>query len=277
MSISKFEKFILISGTILAILSGFASSYLSSRDSAIMVTLITEVLTISFTVLSIVTGLRENLIKSVKESSELLQATEKLSIFEDRQFKEKYIELYRELIELSKGKYTINLRSDIYMDNIKSLDMLKPNEIFRATVPVSASDYKGQLSDEYFQYYIEKQIEMAQKGVKIIRLYLFPNKEISESVEIKNHLDRLVDNKIEIRILIRDEHLPISRKHVELFDSDFLVFGEKKVSIGQLGIKDNVVVSTQINIDPNLVKKYTDNFQILYDISKIYQKSPENR
>lgn len=43
------------------------------------------------------------------------------------------------------------------------------------------------------------------------------------------------------------------------------------MSIGQLGIKDNVVVSTQINADQNLVKKYTDNFQILYNISKEYK------
>lgn len=228
MPISKFEKLVLVSGTIISILAGVSSGIYASPSTGIMVVLLTEGVTISLTVLLIASGMRENLLASIKESTQLLQATEKLSNFEDRQFKERYLELYRELIELSKGIYNISLRSDIYMDNIKSLDALEPGDIFRATVPVSATDHKGQLVDEYFQYYIEKQIEMAKKGVKIIRMYIFPNKEISESVEIKNHLSRLTDNNIEVRVLIRDDNLPLSRKHVELFDSDFLVFGEKK-------------------------------------------------
>jgi len=125
MPFSKFEKIVLIAGTIISILIGVTSGIYTTPSTGTLVTLLTECLTISLTVLLIVSGMRENILTSIKESTELLQVSEKLSIIEDNQFKEKYHELYRELLELSKGRYTINLRSDIYMDNIKSLDELQ--------------------------------------------------------------------------------------------------------------------------------------------------------
>ncbi|MCP4348242.1 MAG: hypothetical protein GY795_22365 [Desulfobacterales bacterium] len=72
------------------------------------------------------------------------------------------------------------------------------------------------------------------------------------------------------------EKLLLSRKYAELFNSDFVIFGEKKVGIGQLGTEngiDNVVVKSDIYIDQDLVKQYIHNFNMLCDISKIYERS----
>ncbi len=116
---------------------------------------------------------------------------------------------------------------------------------------------------------------MAKKGIKIIRLYIFPNNDIYEHPEITGHLDFLSENNIEVRVIVMGEQ-PLSRKHVELLNSDFVIFGEKKVGIGQLGTEngiDNVVVKSDICISQDLVKDYLNKFKLLCDISRIYEKS----
>jgi hypothetical protein len=266
------EKNTALVGTILAILIGLGSEILFNvgGDIAILIGFSVEIICLLIQMIVDLEKMEGRIVERIVNSSELSQAIHRLSLVEDKQFSEKYRELYKKLIRLSQGSYTVRLRSDIYLENTNALDLLEPNETFRATVPVSASDVVGQLSDEYFGYYLSKQIEIAQKGVRVIRIYIFPNEAIFDAPEVKKHLDRLIENQIEVRVLFKS--MPVSHRLAELFESDFLIFGKRKVSVGQLGTADSVVISTQFSIAPETVEKYLQNFKTLYDISESYPR-----
>lgn len=123
-----------------------------------------------------------------------------------------------------------------------------PNEPQNAINHISESNYTAS---------IEAHLSAVKRGVVAIRIYLFDERRSFDQDTIKNHLVELANGGLKILILFRDEgHNPIN-------EDDFLVFGNKKVSVGKLNQTSKIVYSSIVYYNPSKVIEYIMKYDTL--------------
>lgn len=119
---------------------------------------------------------------------------------------------------------------------------------------------KSQIEDLHFNASISEHIRAANRGVEVTRIYLFKNRDFLESDEIKSHLVRADQEKMVVRILIRDK---VSLRG----ELDFLIFADRKVSVGTLDIDSGLCNGARVMTDPDTVQKYINDYQTCLRVS----------
>lgn len=170
----------------------------------------------------------------------------------DKFYLQRYDELKQEMDELANGTYRIRTLNDLYLDDIRSINELRKGEHLLSTCPVSTVSKTAaadQLSDPHYKASMEAHRSASMRGVRVTRIYLFRSEDFAIYEPIMSHLVELVQSKMEILILLRDE-----AKREGPFD--FLVFGDRKVSVGEVNPDTGVVSSARVHSDPEIVKSY---------------------
>ena len=199
----------------------------------------------------------------IDKISDIQTEREILAKSDDEFLVSRYRELKEELRQLAIGRYRLSSLAEVYQDNIRSMRALSKGERLLSTCPVSTvstEDAIKQINNPHHKASIQEHIAAARRDVQVVRIYLFRNRGFFEVPEIKQHLLELARNGLDIRVIFRDE--------VELYTPiDFLVFGERKVSIGIINPDSGMCVGSQIEADPEAIKRSIRDYGVLERVS----------
>nr|WP_042195575.1 hypothetical protein [Kibdelosporangium sp. MJ126-NF4]CEL22094.1 hypothetical protein [Kibdelosporangium sp. MJ126-NF4]CTQ92875.1 hypothetical protein [Kibdelosporangium sp. MJ126-NF4] len=168
---------------------------------------------------------------------------------------DRYNELRKELDELSAGKYRIRTIDEVFEDDVRSINELHKGEILRSTCPismVSAQEARAQIADLRYLASVKAHIAAAQRGVEVTRVYLFRDLDAFGDDEIIQHL-KMLDTKLRVRIVLHST--------ARLRDGfDYLVFGTRRVSIGDIGGTTGTVQAATIESNRDVVERYIEKY-----------------
>lgn len=260
------EVFTLIAGVVLS-LGGALVTFIWPQSDAVNIALLTALIGISISV-----GLGQRV-----ATSELMEAVEKngrdVEILRrimrrgktDEMIIERYERLRQEIADLAEGRYYIRSLPALYIDNIRQMRILHRGERLLSTCPVTIVSLElaeQQLRDVHYLASMEAHEAAANRGVKVTRIYLFKNREFLELGSIRSHIEELQKSRMEVRVCFRDE------AKIE-GDYDFLVFGERKVSVGSVDPDTGMVSGAVVYSDPSIVGSYIRQYEQLRILSSL--------
>ncbi len=198
------------------------------------------------------------------EAVELLGLARSVEAKGDEILSKKLKFLMGELRALAQGRYELRRLEDVYLDDAESIGLLHRGEVLRSTCPVSRNDPVAQFKQRFYVMAMEAHTKAKRRGVDVERVYLFHDRTGYDIPDVQKHLSDLVMDGLDVRIILRDD--PAFAK-VEGLYSDFVVFGERKVSIGKIEGEDGTVTGASIYSDPLLVTKHISDFGVFLSIS----------
>ncbi len=163
----------------------------------------------------------------------------------------RYTELRKEIEELVAGTYRLKSIDEVFEDDVRSIDELRAGEVLGSTCPistVSAKRAREQIADLRYLASIQAHIAAAQRGVDVTRIYLFRDIAAFGDDAIVAHLKDLA-GKLRIEIILHSE----ARLREEF---DYLVFGDRRVSVGVVGGDTGTVQAAIVHSDRDTVKRY---------------------
>jgi hypothetical protein len=249
-----FRALIWLFGVAVALSVGIIS-YLRPEDKAVADPLIIGTVLIT---LGLVCEMRLKLYEvehAALHSSSQAEKTNKILMYSrtDTSFSQKYDELTRALNDLSNGNYDIKSLSELRDDDICSIELLCKDEELRSTCPISAESKEEvieHISDQHYKASITSHIDAARRGVHVTRIYYFKRRELFDNTEVKEHLAELAKAKIDVRVVLLDQ---VSPGH----ETDFLVFGKRKVSVGSFD-SHGKISAARVCLAPDEIAKYTN-------------------
>lgn len=268
MNIDREAKIIFISGTIISILSGaFLGIIWKRSDTGTLLAIGIEIVVLILMIYNRLGKINVEICWEVRKSLEILMHSQEIIDKGDQVFVKRYNELLNQIKELSEGRYTIHTSYNVYLDDRENIALLQEGEKLRSTCVISKEDATAQIKDKFYEMSIEQHLKAARNKIDVTRIYVFPDQKTFEMEEIKKDLDRLTNSGLKVRIIFRDD---IKTRGIDQIDLDFLVFDQKKVSVGEIDPKDGTIKKAHIFIEPEIVKKYIRDFDILEGISDEY-------
>ncbi|MEV7551928.1 hypothetical protein AB0N89_20095 [Amycolatopsis sp. NPDC089917] len=167
----------------------------------------------------------------------------------------RYTELRKEIDELVTGTYYLKSIDEVFEDDVRSIDDLRKGEVLRSTCPistVSAKRAREQIADVRYLASIQAHIAAAQRGVDVTRVYLFKDIVAFGDDVMIAHLKDLA-TKIRIEIVLHSE----ARLREEF---DYLVFGDRRVSVGVVGGDTGTVQSAIVHSNRDTVERYIEKY-----------------
>ncbi|AUI61184.1 hypothetical protein [Amycolatopsis sp. BJA-103] len=167
----------------------------------------------------------------------------------------RYTELRKEIEELVVGTYRLKSIDEVFEDDVRSIDELRAGEVLRSTCPistVSAKRAREQIADLRYLASIQAHIAAAQRGVDVTRIYLFRDIAAFGDDVIVAHLKDLA-GKLRIEIILHSE----ARLREEF---DYLVFGDRRVSVGVVGGNTGTVQAATVHSDRDTVERYIEKY-----------------
>ncbi len=180
----------------------------------------------------------------------------------DRFILARYNELRKEMDDLASGTYQLRTIDAVFEDDTRSIDEMTANEVLRSTCPVSTVSVekaRGQIEDARYRASIRSHIAAAQRGVKVTRVYLFRDEGMFTDEVLLDHLKKLNEN-IAVMVLLHDEA-------PQYEDFDYLVFGNRRVSVGVVGGVTGTVQSAVVYSDREKVEDYIERYRRLTGLS----------
>ncbi|WP_459643934.1 hypothetical protein [Kineococcus sp. NUM-3379] len=168
---------------------------------------------------------------------------------------------------LSQGSYRIRTLVETYSDDTRRIERMRGGEVLRSTAPVdtrSPAEALRQFSKPQYQASMRAHEAAARRGVKVHRIYLLRSRSMMTDADVAHHLRDIGrrHRNLEIRVLFRDE------ASLDPDSLDFLVFGDRAVSVGQLDPDTGVVNSAVVHTAPEKVYQYVRRYQMLLDASE---------
>ena len=199
---------------------------------------------------------------SISERSKLQRIIEHSQ--RDVFFSRRFLEVEEEINDLAMGRYQIQSLSALYDNDINSINLLRQGDRLFSTCPISVESREAaleQIGDPSYVGSIDAHLAAVLRGVVVTRIYLFKSYSLFDQAALKDHLMALKNGGIEIRVVLREI------VHVDT-EFDFLVFGERKVSVGVVDPDSGIVRGGRISVDQATVDRYIRDYEQLRRISQ---------
>lgn len=264
---------VFVAGTVVSTAVGIISSvFLNDKATGLTAGLVSETLTTVLVLWVRISEVHESVSREISHVLELSTLYEKVAELEDPLFTEKYNQLRWHLRELSEGRYLMHNLNEVYEDDTRSIELMKKDEVLRSICPLArdTDPVDQQLSNKSYLASIDAHINAAKKGVRVFRIYALPDFELLENEKLRAHLSQLVDADVKVYYIIYGD--PRFRQ-AETIDLDFLIFGDRKVSIGKIDPRSEVVSGAIVVTDKTTVAKYIRDYNTLLRIAEPYAKT----
>ena len=263
----QISKIIFITGTTISILGGWFAGYKLTKEVGLTTGIMLECIALIATLWTRIVESETNLLNKFEEAYDSVKLANRIAATDEPILTELYQEFVLKQKELSEGRYELKTIEAVYEDDRRSIEHLKRNEVLRNICPVAHTpeEIKKQFNHRSYVTVINAHKEASIKGVKVIRIYAFLKRELYENELSQRHLNDLVNNNIECKYVILDDH---SYNQAKQIDTDFAIFGDKKVSIGTLDPATGTVNGARIRSDIETIRKYIREFEMLSRISK---------
>ena len=272
---------IFVTGTVFSIVIGIVFA-LYSKDffESIVVVLAAEIVVMISALYSKVGELHDRLHDHVSEK--LLHMSEKLhdmtllaksadyiSSTQDEIYRERYRNVILELEDLSNGRYQLNSLSEVYDDDIRSMKQLRQRESLDSMCPVqgNSNDALRHFNNKFFMASMEAHYQAAKDGVSVRRIYIFEISETAKQDFVIDHFEKCAQRNCKIHYILLDDERFQDAKDLP---RDFIIFGERKVSVGRVG-QDSRVSGGDVYADQYSVERYRREYERLLRISEPYR------
>lgn len=172
-----------------------------------------------------------------------------------------YSTFKQELDRMTRGTYSLRSLEEVFRDDVASISGLRSGDTLRSTCPMPP-DVQAALAYVKTRNYlatIAAHEQAAARGVTVVRIYEFKDRTVFNDPTINQHICDLAQ-KFQVRALFRSEARIVD-------DWDFLVFGHKKVSVGEIDPDESTPMAAEVHFDPAVVQKYISNYDGLVQIS----------
>lgn len=262
-----FTLIALIVGTMVAAGAGIASAIVSEGYfQSIVISLITETITIGISLLILIIELRNMMIGWMQEYQIQFKASSKVIEVNERTLYDKYKACVSQLEKISKGSYKIESLDKLYSDDIHSIDTMREPSTLSSTCPVFGNKHQAkiQLSNMDYVASIDAHARARKKKVVVRRVYIFSSTATFNDQLCQTHLINVAKEGIDVRFILLDDSRFSSAKKMP---SDFIIFGTVKVSIGLIGANSKIV-GGEVFYDSETIIKWDDEYKTLYRISE---------
>lgn len=265
------EILVFIMGTVISVILGVILSNQFSSPSQYVIALLSEIIVIIFSVTWHFRGRLDDLSLKIADYSLLIKANDKVTTVDDPAFRQKFVEIRQSLVDISVGYYSIQSLAGVYDDDIASIDDLKKGEILRSMCPVGADSIKlrDQLSNKSFLASMDAHHRAVDRGVQVHRIYIFESRDsFGNSDDCRRHLMEAVKRGVNPRIILLDEK---AFEDAVRLPHDFIIFGNKKVSVGRVG-PNSRVDGADVYADPETIERFNVEYEKLRRLSEDAEK-----
>jgi len=171
------------------------------------------------------------------------------------------------LVDIANGYYSIQDLAAVYADDILSIDDLRGEDVLRSMCPVGGSPNVAvqQFLNKSFQASMEAHYRAASRGVKVHRIYIFETRELLRNSDAcRAHITEANGKGIKVRIIVLDEK-PF--EDALRMPHDFIIFAEKKVSVGRVG-PNSRVDGADVYADKENIERYRLEYEKLMRLSE---------
>lgn len=253
-------------GTVFAILLGLVSSLAAQGVyESVMLALTSELIVLIMSVASMILELRGQIFGWLNDMVLLIRSANYISSTEDEIFSEKYRDVITQLEELSVGRYRISSINNVYDDDIRSIRQLHRGESLYSMCPVpgGVKNAKSQLNNPNLQASMQAHYDAKEKGVTVHRIYVFEKSNTYSDSSIQEHLKEVKRKGVAVYIILLDDPLQIDAQELP---SDFILFGNRKVSVGRIG-QGSRVSGGDVFADKQSVETYGREYERLLRIA----------
>lgn len=172
-------------------------------------------------------------------------------------------EQLRRVVDMaSKLVYTLVGSAEIYHHDKRIISGLMPGTIYRATHPFSANRSAYNIESAVFRSYVRAQLDAANRGVIVRRLYILPTTDINElGLNEIQHLRTIRNTRIESRILRYDE------VEDNNFGEDFVIINDELLGVAIPKRGDMLGSEYRYRMDSNIemIKEYMSYFDSIFE------------
>lgn len=259
---------IAIFGTLISIIAGVYSAYqLQDNYKAIIFTLLIEIVLLIVALGFLIVELRGQFQNWLDSMITLIKASNYIGLTRDEVFAGRFANISKELRELSEGRYSLANIREVYDDDIRSIGQLKSGDSLASMCPVQGTpeDASAQLKNKNFVASMNAHLKAAADGVTINRIYIFENSSTYNDASVQKHLKEAavvqnnngVKSGIKISIILLDDD---SFSDAKELPRDFIIFGNKKVSVGRISAESRVAGG-----DVFADRETIDEYKIMYE------------
>ncbi len=271
----------LVGGLAVSVAAGFVSENFFGPASGFITGLLVEIIALIVVIWSKIDDVKgglndvesrikeseERIVEKVDEALYQLNLSSKIAELDDPTFTDQYKILMYKLQELAEGRYELNSLESVYEEDIRSIIRLGSGEPLRSTCPLAPTKegLKDQITNHSYLAAMRSHIEAKQRGIEVTRIYSCSERSMLEQAVLHAHLRELAEAKINVRMIFFGDP---KFKQSKSIDMDFVIFGEKKVSIGKVDPRDGTVSGASIFTDTRTVQKNIRDFEKLLRISE---------
>jgi hypothetical protein len=165
------------------------------------------------------------------------------------------------LKKLADGEYKITGLHEVMEDDKKEIDRLEKGEILRKMTPLpnNSKGIDAYLSKKYRGEILNSTTQLVNnRGGMVKEIFVVSSFEHITD-KLKEEIEKLEDEKIMVRVLCRAQDYKFS-----LQDSDIVIFGSKKASIGDISSTDLTCVGANMYTDEEKINRYIEIFERHY-------------
>lgn len=260
----------LLAGTAVSALSGVMAGLWFHAEGGIVVGLVMESVTLSLSLWARVSEAEERLRGHLEDAVSFVRLSQRISKTDDPLLTERYQDLLHAQHELSEGRYDLRSLEAVYDDDQRSIRYLEKHDVLRSICPVAYEEaaIRTQFGNRSYRASIIEHISAAQRDVTVIRICIFVKHEHYKNEFVQSHLSELEKKAIKCYCIVRNDP---EYKQAQQIDSDFVVFGERKVSVGTIDPTTGTVNGARVFSDHDTVKKYIRNFDTLVRIAQRHE------
>jgi len=265
-------KVVFVAGSVVSLAVTVVTGVFLDISTGVLAGLMSEALTTILVLWVRVSEVEEGINADITRVLDLVSLYRKVAELDDPLFTEKYKQLLWTLRELSDGQYQLHTLEQVYEDDTRSIELMQNNEVLRSICPLArdTDSLKQQIRNKSYLASIKAHLDAAQRGVRVMRIYAFLDRSLIDLTELREHFSSLVSANVEVYVIFHDDPRFRQAQSIHL---DFLVFGDRKVSIGEIDPRTEVVSGARIDTNRMTVEKCIREYNTLLRISERY--SPE--
>lgn len=254
-------------GSVISILSGLVLGVVvNDVRFGIVVGIMGEAISLTIGLMARINEVEQNVILRLREHNELFNLVQRVAEVDEPHLTQRLKTYRHALRELSEGRYSLSCLEDVYEDDKQSIRAMQPHHVLRSTCPVRGTleDVRNQFQNRSFLGSIEAHKHAVERGVYVVRVFSFENRELSRLPLITEHMNALEQAGVECYSIFPNE--PEFHKAQQV-RTDFVIFGETKVSLGILSARGEVV-GAEVNYNRDNLEEYTRQFDLLVELGE---------
>jgi hypothetical protein len=172
-----------------------------------------------------------------------------------------------------RGAVAVERRSDIYAEDIRLISKLTAGQELGSCAFVQDDPRQQLLDDQDFLSFLREQVQASLRRVRVKRVYVCESAEDARNVDFLTHLSKLQEaivrqgdpEHFEVRVLVLES---LGRAIRGEYRIDVLIFGNRRVSFGDLSDRTQTLLRAEYQSDEKSVREAKNKFLKVFNTAR---------